>query len=112
MDCFDRCKQAVKVADVFGIEKMWAAIYKGADNMGILVSRKVIGHRIFLGRLDEWEVKNFIRRRWKSHGNPEFERSIAAGTMHMVYSKRKGIPIRDYYVAGRAWNILYQCEIV
>ena len=51
-DSFDRRKQAVKMADVFGIEKMWAAIYKGADNMGILVSRKVIGHRIFLGRLD------------------------------------------------------------
>ena len=74
---------------------------KGADNMEILVPKKVTGHRIFLGRLDTREIKNFVRRMQESHDTPEFGRSIVAGTMHMV-SKRKGIPIRDYYVAGGA----------
>ena len=46
---FDRRKQAVKMADVFEMEKIWVAIY---DNMGILVPKKVTGHRIFLGGLD------------------------------------------------------------
>ena len=48
-DGFDRLKQAVKMADVFGIEKVCAAIYEGADNIGISVPKRVIGHRIFLG---------------------------------------------------------------
>ena len=41
--------------------------------------------------------------------HPEFQRSIVAGTirrMHMV-SKRKDMPIGDYYVADGAWNIFY-----
>ena len=37
------------MADVFGIEKVWAVIYEGANNMGILVPKRVIGDRIFLG---------------------------------------------------------------
>ena len=102
-DGFDRRKQAVKMADVFGIEKVWAAIYEGSRQ-----------HRKFLGRLDTWEMKNFVRRWWKSHDTPEFGRSIIAGSMrhmHMV-SKRKGMPICDYYVAGGSWNILYYSENV
>ena len=70
--------------------------------MGILVPRKVTGHRKLLGRLHAREMKIFVRRWWKSHETPEFERSIVASTMwrtHM-FSKRKGMPICDYYVAG------------
>ena len=49
-------------------------------------------------------MKNFVRWWWKSHDTPEFGRSIVAGTMrrmHMV-SKRKGMPICDYYMVGGA----------
>ena len=48
-DGFDRRKQAVKMADVFGIEKVWAAIYEGSRQHGDFGSKKVTGHRIFLG---------------------------------------------------------------
>ena len=48
-DGFDRRKQAVKMADVFGIERYGLSSMKGAGNMGILVPKKVTGHRIFLG---------------------------------------------------------------
>ena len=34
-DGFDRRKQAVKMADVFGIEKVWAAIYEGSRQHGV-----------------------------------------------------------------------------
>ena len=108
--CFYRPKQAVKTADVFGIEKVWATIYGGSKQHGDFGSKKnATGHRKFLGRIHTWEMKNFVRRWWKSHDSPEFERSIVAGTMlrmHMV-SKRKSVPIYDYYVSGTAWNILY-----
>ena len=101
-DGFDRRKQAVKMADVFGIEKVWADIYEGSRQHGVFGSKKVTGHRIFLGGLHTSEMKNFVWRWLKSHDTPEFGRSIFAGTMrrmHMV-SKRKGMPICDYYVAG------------
>ena len=40
----------------------------------------------------------------KSHDTPEFSRIIVAGTMRRMYmvSKRKGMPICDYYVADGA----------
>ena len=72
--------------------------------MVVLVPRKVTEHRKCLGRLLTRDMKNFVRRWWKSHDTPEFGRSIVAGTirrMHMV-SKRKGMPICDYYVADGA----------
>ena len=75
---------------------------KGANNMVVLVPRKVTEHRKCLGRLLTRDMKNFVRRWWKSHDIPEFERIIVAGTMqciHMV-SKRKSVPICDYYVVG------------
>ena len=50
-DGFDRRKQAVKMADVFGIEKVWAAIYEGSRQHVDFGSKKVTGHRIFLGGL-------------------------------------------------------------
>ena len=37
---FDRHKQAVKMADVFGIEKVWAAIYEGGRQHGDFGSKK------------------------------------------------------------------------
>ena len=80
-----------------------------ATRIPIFFAIAVTGHRIFLGGLHTLEMKNFVRRWWKSHDTPEFGRSIVAGTMrrmHMV-SKRKGMPICDYYVADGAWNILY-----
>ena len=101
-DGFDRRKQAVKMADVFGIEKVWADIYEGSRQHGFFGSKKVTGHRIFLGGLHTSEMKNFVWRWLKSHDAPEFRHNIFAGTMrhmHMV-SKRKGMPICDYYVAG------------
>ena len=49
---FDRRKQAVKMADVFAIEKVWAALYEGSRQHGDFGSKKkVTGHRIFLGGL-------------------------------------------------------------
>ena len=39
-DGFDRRKQAVKMADVFGIEKVWAAIYEGSRQHGDFGSKK------------------------------------------------------------------------
>ena len=92
-----RSKQAVKMVDVFGLQAT-----KGANNMGVLVPRKVTEDRKCLGRLHTRDMKNFVRRWWKSHDIPEFERSIVTGTMqciHMV-SKRKSTPICDYYVVG------------
>ena len=50
-DGFDGRKQAVKMADVFGIEKVWADIYEGSLQHGVFGSKKVTGHRKFLGRL-------------------------------------------------------------
>ena len=85
------------MADVFGLQAT-----KGANNMVVLVPRKVTEHRKCLGRLLTRDMKNFVRRWWKSHDSPEFERNIVADTMrrmHMV-SKRKNVPICDYYVAG------------
>ena len=37
---FDRRKQAVKMADVFDIEKIWAAIYEGSRQHGDFGSKK------------------------------------------------------------------------
>ena len=88
---------------------MGCHLWREPTTWGFLVPKKVTGHRIFLGWLHTWEMKNFVRRWWKSHDTPEFGRSIVAGTMrhmHMV-SKRKGMPIFDCYVADGAWNILY-----
>ena len=103
-DVFDRPKQPEKTADVFGIPST-----KESNNMRILIPRKVTEHRNILGRLHTWKMKNFVRRWWKSHDTPEFERSIVAGTMRSIHivSKRKGMPICDFYVAGGSWNILY-----
>ena len=39
-DGSDRRKQAVKMADVFGIEKVWAAIYEGSRQHGDFGSKK------------------------------------------------------------------------
>ena len=39
-DGIDRRKQAVKMADVFGIEKLWAAIYEGSRQHGDFGSKK------------------------------------------------------------------------
>ena len=39
-DGSDRRKQAVKMADVFGIEKVWAAIYEGGRQHGDFGSKK------------------------------------------------------------------------
>ena len=39
-DGFDKKKQAVKMADVFGIEKVWAAIYEKARQHGDFASRR------------------------------------------------------------------------
>ena len=46
-DGFDRRKQAVKMADVFGIEMVWAAIYEGSRQHADFGFKKVTGHRIF-----------------------------------------------------------------
>ena len=49
---FDRRKQAVKMEDVFEMEKIWAAIYEGNRQHGDFgYKKKVTGHRIFLGGL-------------------------------------------------------------
>ena len=37
---FDRRKQAVMMTDVFGIEKVWAAIYEGSRQHGDFGSKK------------------------------------------------------------------------
>ena len=88
------------MAGIFGLQAT-----KGANNMGVLVPRKVTEDRKCLGRLPTRDMKNFVRRWWKSHDTPEFGRSIVVdGTMrrmHMV-SKRKGMPICDYYMVGGA----------
>ena len=39
-DDFDRRKQAVKMADVFGIEKVWTAIYEANRQHGDFASKK------------------------------------------------------------------------
>ena len=39
-DGYDRKKQAVKMADVFGIEKVWAAAYENNRQHGDFNSRK------------------------------------------------------------------------
>ena len=39
-DDFDRRKQAVKMADVFGIEKIWATSYEGSQQHAGLGSKK------------------------------------------------------------------------
>ena len=39
-DVFDRLKQAVKMADVFGIEEIWATSYEGSQQHGGLGSKK------------------------------------------------------------------------
>ena len=39
-DDFDRCKQAVKMTDVFGIEQVWASIYEGIRQHGDFGSKK------------------------------------------------------------------------
>ena len=39
-DGSDRRKQAVKMADVFGIEKIWATSYEGSQQHGGLGSKK------------------------------------------------------------------------
>ena len=43
-DGFDRRKKAVKMADVFGIEKVWAAIYEGSHQHGDFSSKKSKWH--------------------------------------------------------------------
>ena len=84
------------MADVFGLQAT-----KGANNMVVLVPRKVTEDRKCLGRLHTRDMKNFVRRWWKSHDTPEFERSIVDDTIRRtLVSKRKGMPICDYYVAG------------
>ena len=72
--------------------------------MVVLVPRKVTEDRKCLGRLHARDMKNFARRWWKSHDIPEFQRSIVAGNMRRIYmiSKRKCMPICDYYVSGGA----------
>ena len=69
---------------------------KGTDNTGILVPKKVTGHRIFLGGLHTWEMKNFVRRWWKSHDTPEFQRSIVADTIRRC----------TWSVSERAWQLV------
>ena len=46
------------MADIFGIEKVWAAIYEGSRQHGDFGSKKVTGHRTFLG--------NFIHEKWRT----------------------------------------------
>ena len=44
--------------DVFGIEKVWAAIYEGSRQHRDFGSKKVTGHRTFLG--------DFIHEKWRT----------------------------------------------
>ena len=39
-DGFDKKKQAVKTANIWGIEKVWVAIYESARQHGDFVSRR------------------------------------------------------------------------
>ena len=39
-DGFDRCKQSVKMANAFCIEKVWAPIYEGSRQHGDFGSKK------------------------------------------------------------------------
>ena len=45
-DGFDQRKQAVKMVDVSGIEKVWAVIYEGSRQHGDFGSKKVTGQDI------------------------------------------------------------------
>ena len=60
---------------------MGCHLWREPTTWGFWFQKKVTGHRIFLGGLHTWEMKNFVRRWWKSHDTPEFQRSIVAGTI-------------------------------
>ena len=83
---------------------------KGADNMEILAPNKVTGQDIKHSQGTSYMRNEELRAAVvEVSWHPEFQRSIVAGTirrMHMV-SKRKDMPIGDYYVADGAWNIFY-----
>ena len=50
-DTFDRRKQAARWQMFVPLKRYELPSMRGADNMGILVPKKVTGHRIFLGGL-------------------------------------------------------------
>ena len=84
--------------------------------MEILPQKRVTqSDRKFWSRLvscDIREIKNHVRRWWEAHDNPAIGRCIIAGTirrMHQV-SKRKGMPVCDYYSVGWVHGVLDKSE--
>ena len=100
-----------KSADVWGIEKVWGALYEAARQHGDFQTKKSDSKLQHFQWFDLWEMKNFVRRWWKEHSNPEFCHSIVAGTMRRMHqmAKRKGLPVCSYYKVS--WALLY-CMIL
>ena len=97
--------QAVKLADVFGIEKVWASTYEANRKCGDFTSKASKANLRYCKRIFYiWicDMKRFVRRWWVKHDTPEFRHNIFAGTMHRMHkvAKRDGMPICDYYVVG------------
>ena len=65
-DGYDRRKQAVKMADVFGIEKVWASIYEANRQHGDFNSKKskpdLINSRMFFGLRNEALCSTLVGR--------------------------------------------------
>ena len=96
--------QAVKLADVFVIEKVWASIYEANRQHGDSISKAsepdIRCNRKFYTLI--CGIKRFVRRWWVEHDNPEFGHRIISGIMHRMHevAKRHGMSICDYYTVG------------
>ena len=92
----------MKLADVFGIEKVWAAIYEANRQHGDFKSKASKPNFEPIEYSERRGMKRFVRRWWAEHDTPEFGHSIISGTMHRMHqvAKRNGMPICDYYTVG------------
>ena len=104
-DGCDRRKQAVKMADVFGIEKVWGSIYENNREHGDFATRRSNFNMTVFGegystvmRDEELSEKKW----WREHSTPEFGSKIVAGTMKRMHkcAKLKGMPVCSYYTVG------------
>ena len=82
------------LADVFGIEKCRRGFIRQMLSM-VILQQCFPQHKM-------WELKNFIRRWWRAHDDPEYGWKIIRGTMERMkkVAHANGYPISSYYSVG------------